>query len=177
MKTICKFEKVSRPTYKIEFENAKQYISANSTYGQTSDEILYSIKIPRRATTKSAGYDFFAPFPFELRPGQTVMIPTGIRAKISDGWFLCIVPRSGLGFKHRFTLDNTVGIIDADYYHSDNEGHIMIKMTNNGDTAMSVNRGSAIAQGILLPFGVAENDDESQMKQRNGGFGSTDKEN
>lgn len=174
MKTVCKFEKVSYHTYKSEFENAKQYISANSTYGQTSDEILDSVKLPRRATTQSAGYDFFAPFPFELSPGQTVMIPTGIRAKISDGWFLCVVPRSGLGFKYRFTLDNTVGVIDADYYNSDNEGHIMIKMTNHGDKRMSVQKGVAVAQGILIQFGVAVDDEESEIKTRNGGFGSTD---
>ncbi len=61
---------------------------------------------------------------FELKPGETIKIPTGIRVKINDGWVLKLYPRSGLGFKFRVQMNNTVGIIDSDYYNSDNEGHI-----------------------------------------------------
>ena len=94
--------------------------------------------MPERATVGSAGYDFFSPIDFALAPGETIKIPTGIRAKIDDGWVLKIYPRSGLGFKFRLQLNNTVGIIDSDYFYSDNEGHIMAKITNDSKEAKTV---------------------------------------
>lgn len=172
---VCHFMKVSDDVYKDALETARPYTKPESTYDMTAKEILDKIITPCRATTQSAGYDFFSPFPFTLNPGETIMIPSGIRAVIADGWFLAIVPRSGLGFKYKFTLDNCTGVIDADYANSANEGHIMLKMTNNGDRKLSVQAGVAVAQGILLPFGVAVNDDYTEFKTRDGGFGSTDK--
>ena len=127
--------------------------------------------LPRRATAGSAGYDFFAPKAFELRPGETVRIPTGVRARIDGGWVLMLFPRSGLGFKYRLRLDNTVGVVDADYFGAKNEGHIFVKMTNCGDRPLSVAAGEAFCQGVFLPFGLTEDDDASA--ERIGGFGST----
>lgn len=133
-----------------------------------------SIKLPQRATSGSAGYDFYAPADITLKKGESVLIPTGIRAKIDDGWVLQIFPRSGLGFKHRVQLDNTVGIIDADYYNSSNEGHIMIKLScdahDDGHT-VTLSAGDGFAQGIFLQFGITQNDCASGV--RDGGFGST----
>ena len=135
-----------------------------------------SIKLPQRATAGSAGYDFYAPVELNLKKGESLLIPTGIRSKINDGWVLKIYPRSGLGFKHRVQLDNTVGIIDADYYNSSNEGHIMIKLScdahDDGHT-VTVNAGDGFAQGIFLQFGITFDDQASGV--RNGGFGSTTK--
>lgn len=104
---------------------------------------ICNISLPKRATKGSAGYDFFAPFDFSLNAGETILIPTGIRAEITDGWFLALFPRSGLGFKYRLQLDNTVGIIDSDYFYAENEGHIMIKITNDskGEKLLEVNAG------------------------------------
>ena len=117
MKKIAKFEKVSL-----------------SQFLKNGTEIIYNdIILPRRATTGSAGYDFFAPTDIDVKSGETVLVPTGIRVKIDEGWVLKIYPRSGLGFKFRLTLNNTVGIIDSDYYFAENEGHIFIKMTNLGE--------------------------------------------
>ncbi|MBR4224224.1 MAG: deoxyuridine 5'-triphosphate nucleotidohydrolase [Oscillospiraceae bacterium] len=133
------------------------------------------VPLPRRATSGSAGYDFFAPYDIDLAPMETAVVPTGIRCRIDEGWFLMIAPRSGLGCKYRLSLDNTVGIIDSDYYHSDNEGHIIIKMTNcttEGKT-IHIPAGTAFAQGIFLPYGITCDDDVTDM--RNGGFGSTTK--
>ena len=48
-------------------------------------------------------------------------------------WVLKCYPRSGLGFKYRLQLNNTVGIIDSDYFYSDNEGHIFAKLTNDSN--------------------------------------------
>ncbi|MBE7087218.1 MAG: dUTP diphosphatase [Clostridiales bacterium] len=132
-----------------------------------------SIILPRRATKGSAGYDFFAVNSFTLNPSETIKIATGIRAKIEDGWVLKIYPRSGLGFKYRLTLNNTVGIIDSDYYYADNQGHIFIKMTNCGDKPLTVEKGKAFAQGVFLEYGITVDDDADS--ERTGGFGSTDK--
>ncbi len=127
--------------------------------------------LPRRATAGSAGYDFFAPRAFSLAPGETIKIPTGVRARIADGWVLMLVPRSGLGFRYRVQLNNTGGIVDADYFGAKNEGHIFIKLVNAGERPLSVAAGEAFAQGVFVPFGLTEDDDASAV--RTGGFGST----
>ena len=102
-------------------------------------------------------------------------IPTGVRAKIDEGYFLSVYPRSGLGFKYRLQLDNTVGVIDADYYYSDNQGHIMIKLTNCSyeDKEITVRKGQGFAQGIFTEFFITRDDEATSV--RNGGFGSTTK--
>jgi len=130
--------------------------------------------LPRRATAGSAGYDFFAPAAFSLEPGETVKIPTGVRARIEAGWVLMLFPRSGLGFKYRLRLDNTVGVVDADYFGAKNEGHIFVKLTNCGDKPLSVAAGEAFCQGVFLPFGLTE--DDAAEGERTGGFGSTSNE-
>ena len=163
MKRIAKFEKVSEAQFLKDFEDV------------CAKEVYDGIKMPKRATSGSAGYDFYAPFDISLKPGQTVKIPTGIRVKIDDGWVLKIYPRSGLGFKYRLQLNNTVGIIDSDYYNSDNEGHIFIKITNdsNEDKFFSVKAGEGFAQGIFVEYGITVDDEADGV--RNGGFGSTTK--
>lgn len=93
--------------------------------------IYQDIRLPQRATRGSAGYDFYAPMEIILAPGEGIKVPTGIRAEMDEGWVLTCYPRSGLGFKYRMQLDNTVGVIDSDYFYSDNEGHILAKITND----------------------------------------------
>ncbi len=143
---------------------------------QTVEEAQHAydkIRIPCRATSGSAGYDFFAPARFEISAGDTVTIPTGVRARMEEGWVLTVYPRSGLGFRYRFQLDNTVGVIDSDYARSDNEGHIFLRMTSDSRTGktLSLVEGEAFAQGIFLPFGITVDDQSSGT--RNGGLGST----
>lgn len=132
-----------------------------------------SVLLPKRATSGSAGYDFFAPFDFTLLPNETLKVATGVRVKIDEGWVLKIYPRSSLGFKYRLRLDNTVGIIDSDYFYADNEGHIFIKITNLGDKPLTVEKGKAFAQGVFVEYGITVDDDATCV--RTGGFGSTDK--
>ncbi len=163
MQRIARFETVSEARFAADWRD---------TFG--ADAAVPALPaLPVRATAGSAGYDFRTPCPITLAPGETIKIPTGIRAAISDGWVLQIFPRSGLGFKYRLQLNNTVGIIDSDYYYSDNEGHIQIKMTNTNTEGktVSLSAGDAFAQGIFLPYGITEDDDVTAV--RNGGFGST----
>lgn len=170
MYKIAKFEKVSFQQFK------KDYIDCFNEEDEAKiKEIYEAIKLPKRATKGSAGYDFYSPVTFTLKPCETIKIPTGIRVKIDDGWFLANFPRSGLGFKYRLQLNNTVGIIDADYYNALNEGHIMSKLTNDSkeNKSVTVEKGMAFTQGIFLPFGITIDDESNGV--RTGGFGSTTK--
>lgn len=130
-----------------------------------------AIILPARSTSGSAGYDFKAPFGFKLEPGTTIKIPTGIRVKIDEGWWLGCLPRSGLGFKYQIRLANTLGVVDSDYYSSSNEGHIFLKVVNGGDKIISVEAGDRFAQGIFVQYGITYSD--SAAEKRDGGFGST----
>ena len=153
---------------------AQFYKVSENEFLKVGDIIDYNdIALPKRATAGSAGYDFFAPSEYNVSSGETVKIPTGIRVKIEPGWVLKIYPRSSLGFKYRLQLDNTVGIIDSDYFFADNEGHIFIKMTNCGDKSLLIEKGKAFAQGVFVEYGITVDDDATNF--RTGGFGSTDK--
>lgn len=170
MDKIAKFEKVSLNQFNNDYLNAFPELDLKNI------GLIYDrLKMPKRATLGSAGYDFYAPFDIELKPGETIKVPTGIRVKIKDGWVLTIFPRSGLGFKYRLQLNNTVGIIDSDYYGSSNEGHIYIKITNdtNENRIIYIKEGEGFAQGIFFQFGITEDDETHEI--RDGGFGSTTK--
>ena len=170
MQKIAKFHKVSYE----QFEDA--WID---TFGDISKEdlqIIYDgVKLPKRATAGSAGYDFYTPVSLIIEPGKTVKIPTGIRVEMEENWVLKCYPRSGLGFKFRLQLNNTVGIIDSDYFYSDNEGHIFAKVTNdtNENKLIELAEGTGFMQGIFVEYGVTIDDDATET--RNGGFGSTTK--
>lgn len=158
---MTKFEKISKEQFDKDF-------------GEDARVSYEDIKLPCRATKHSAGYDFFLPYGLVLYPGETKKIPTGVRVYMPEDQFLLIAPRSGLGFKYRLQLDNTVGIIDSDYVDSENEGHIWFKLTNDSKSnrIVALCKGDAFAQGIFLKYGVT--DDDYCDRVRNGGFGSTD---
>ena len=167
-KVVAKFEKVSYEQFKKDW---------GDTFNASDEEIIRKIydgiKLPKRATVGSAGYDFFAPIGLKIKPGKTVKVPTGIRCRMDNDWVLKCYPRSGLGFKFRLQLNNTVGIIDSDYYNSDNEGHIFAKITNDSNEGKTVEleAGSGFMQGIFVEYGITMDDDVTAV--RNGGFGST----
>lgn len=173
MQRMAKFEKVSFEQFLKDLRDAIPEDALNMT-DEEIREVYDEIKLPKRATKGSAGYDFFSPLWVVLVPGGSIKIPTGIRAQIDEGWWLEMLPRSGLGTKYRVQLDNTVGVIDSDYYNSDNEGHIMVKLTNDGREGKlaEIETGSGFCQGIFTVFGITRDDDVET--ERNGGFGSTD---
>lgn len=173
---IAKFEKVSYEQFKRDWLDTFGYKYNNDDEEYTDSvirKIYDSIKLPRRATAGSAGYDFFSPSNIPVADGVAVKIPTGIRCKMENGWVLQAYPRSGHGFKTGIHLANTVGIVDEDYFGSSNEGHIFIKLVNDGFAAkhMMIEAGDAFCQGIFVPYGVTMDDDVSEI--RDGGFGST----
>lgn len=170
MRRIAKFHKVSYGQFLKGFQD---------TFPEMKEaeirQIYDQIKLPRRATAGSAGYDFFAPVDMSLAPGETIKVPTGIRVEMEPDWVLHLYPRSGLGFKFRLQLNNTVGIIDSDYFYSDNEGQIFTKITNDSREGKSVmvKAGEGYLQGIFLEYGITVDDEVTE--KRNGGFGSTTK--
>lgn len=170
MNKVAQFHKVSYAQFEKDWKD-----SFPQTSQEEIREIYEKIGLPRRATKGSAGYDFFSPIDFTLRPGETIKIPTGIRVFIEENWVLNIFPRSGLGFKFRLQMNNTVGIIDSDYFYSDNEGHIFVKLTNDTkeDKEVSVAQGTGMVQGIFMQYGITIDDEVTDV--RNGGFGSTTK--
>lgn len=169
-RTVAKFEKVTWGQYC----DSRGWDPANVLTEGSNVKEYDDIKLPKRATKGSAGYDFFAPFDFSLEPRETIKIPTGIKAKIADGFVLKEYLRSSLGFKYRVRLDNTVGIIDSDYYNNEkNEGHIFIKITNEGNKTLEVKKGDAFCQGIFSEYFLAE--EEEVTEERTGGIGSTSK--
>lgn len=162
--------------YKVSYQQFEMAMQDDFSLKQEEIKHIYEqLKLPKRATKGSAGYDFYTPIDFELKPGETIKIPTGIRCEMNPRWVLMIYPRSGLGFKFRLQLNNTVGVIDSDYFYSDNEGHIFIKITNdsNEQKVVNVKAGQGFAQGIFMQYGIVEDDDVTE--ERNGGFGSTTK--
>ena len=198
---IAKFYKVSEDQFvKDVLENndiikgsIKKYLDDHSTTFTNSintitnevieqfirQEIYPNIKLPKRATVGSAGYDFFFPFPrYALPYEESINIPTGIKCKMNFNWVLTEHVRSGMGFKHQITMSNTVGIIDADYYNNkNNEGHIFVKLVNRSLDKKSIilERDTGYCQGIFLQYGLTVDDYTNETRE--GGFGSTDKNN
>lgn len=182
MQKIANFEKVSFEQFK------KDWMDCFPFYNKDNIKKIHdNIKLPQRATSGSAGYDFYCPITYCLnKAGETlngfndstyytgiVKFPTGIRCKIENGWVLNIYPRSGQGFKYGLRLANTVGVIDSDYYYSNNEGHIFVKLLNDSCIHEDIlfSEGEAFCQGVFTPYGVTYDDNTDKI--RNGGFGST----
>ena len=169
-----KFEKVSFSQFK------KDCIKLGWNNEEEIKEAYNGLKLPKRGTSGSAGYDFVTPFAFRLQeiPGWSnliqnetiVTIPTGIRAKMPQGKALILIPRSGLGFKSGMHLVNTLALIDFDYYYSDNEGHIMAKFVR-GFKDIELKQFERVMQGVFIDYYTTEDDDANGT--RNGGFGST----
>ena len=162
------FEKVSYDRFAADWEK-----NFPGTAPEEIARIYAGLRLPRRATAGSAGYDICAPVDIEIAPGQEILIPTGLRVRMREDYVLMLFPRSGLGFKYRLQMNNTVGIIDSDYYGADNEGHIFCKLTNDsrqGKTVL-IREGDGMVQGIFVPFGITEDDEADGV--RTGGFGST----
>ena len=154
-----KFEKISKEQFEKDLKEVCEY----------SD-----IVIPTRSTKHSAGYDFVSPISFTLNPGESKKVPTGIKASMNEDEFLAILVRSSMGFKYNVRLCNQVGIVDSDYYNNpDNEGHIFVKIQNEGDKEVIINKGDRFAQGIFMNYLIT--DDDIVFGERTGGFGSTNK--
>lgn len=158
-----KFEKIS-------YSQFKKDVSENNV-----EDLYKSLIVPVRNSKNAAGYDFYAPFSFNLNPGEIIKIPTGIKAAMEDNEFLMIIVRSSTGFKYNVRMCNQVGIIDADYFdNEENEGHIWVALQNEGDKPWIVDKGDRIVQGIFVKYMLVDNENDN-IATRKGGIGSTGK--
>jgi dUTP diphosphatase len=129
--------------------------------------------LPFYMTTGAAGADVKAYLqePLTVPPGQSVLVPTGIRLAIPEGCEIQVRPRSGLALKHQVTVLNTPGTIDADY-----RGEIKIILINHGTQEFVITPGMRIAQFILAPVLKANFVIHSELVESGrgiGGFGHT----
>lgn len=169
---VAEFHKVSYDQFR------KDWLD---TFNEPNDEDLRderviadaydTLNLPVRSTTGSCDYDFFSPLSFVLDSGEDIMIPTGIRVEMLEGFKLAFYPRSGLGSKYYLRIANTIPQIDSDYYYSDNEGHIFLKIRNEGNKRVEINKGDKFIQGGIEIYGITLSDNATGI--RNGGLGST----
>ena len=138
-------------------------------------DLYKSYNLPVRKTKNSAGYDFESLISFTLKKGETIKIPLGIKACMNSDEVLMLFVRSSQGFKYNIRMCNQVGIIDSDYYNNEsNEGHIFIKLKNEGESDYVVVKGDAICQGIFTKF-LTVDDEVVVDTLRTSGIGSTNK--
>ena len=164
---MIQFEKVSFESFK----NSLQFVDYSVDETRLK-EYYEMIVLPKRATKASAGYDFSLPFDLTVFPKESILVPTGIKVRLEYEMVCLLMPRSSFGMKYGMQLDNTVGVIDADYYFSDNEGHIMARLTFNSITKpLTLKAKERFMQGLIISYHIT--DDDAVKDVRNGGFGST----
>lgn len=189
MQKMARFEKVSFETFLkeytpmwVEMQRIIRNIQEGESFGYDRNELeedaksVYDqIKLPTRSTQYSAGYDFYFPYGDTVLPaGASIKIPSGIKVMMEPGWVLIEAPRSGMGMTYRIQFDNTIGIIDGDYYNNEkNEGHIIIKLTNDSREGLSCTfeKGCRYCQGMFFPYGITYDDNVTAIRE--GGLGST----
>ena len=131
------------------------------------------VSLPKYETSGSSGMDLAANIDanFNIDPGKTAIIPTGLALSIPKGFEVQIRPRSGLAAKQKISVLNTPGTIDADY-----RGEIKVILINLGQESFKVEKGLRIAQMVVCPIVQAqlkEVDDLNETERGKGGFGST----
>lgn len=161
---------------KISFE---QWVKDSPFKNIPHDTLLrqyYNIQLPSQGTEDSMGLDFYMPYEVKILAHNKIKIPTGVRwvcdEEFDDLYGMLIIPRSSIGIKLGLKLLNTIGVIDADYYLADNEGHIMLFMENTTDEDIVLKAGQRIVQGIIVPYIIPKHSTSNTL--RHGGFGSTD---
>ena len=172
------FEKITREQWTKDMMDLYQFENPSKEHLEEINKLYDNIQLPKRATKYSAGYDFYVSGDVLIPMEHAGVIPTGIRwvcdKEEDKNKVLQIYPRSGIGFRTGLRLMNTVGIIDADYWEGNNEGHIMLKLQNPMDSHLHIKDGDAIVQGVITEYHTCD-DEEEIMEKRTGGMGSTDK--
>lgn len=170
---VGEFHKVSIKQFIKDYQVDK--VADNNSFMEDDIRYIYDnvLVLPVRSSEHSAGHDFVITKDIVLNPGESTKVSTGIRAKIIPGWVLIMMPRSGLGTKFRVQLDNTIGVIDGDYFNAKNEGHIMATITNDSKSnkTLVLEAGDRFLQGVFMPYGITTHDEP--LGKRTGGHGSS----
>lgn len=130
-------------------------------------------ELPAYATPSSAGMDVRAAIdePIELKPLQRMLVPTGLRVELPQGYEMQLRPRSGLALRHGISLVNTPGTIDADY-----RGEIGVILINLSDVPFVINPGERICQMVISNYAHVDwisVDELGSTDRGEGGFGHT----
>lgn len=137
-------------------------------------KLTTSATIPTRGSSSAAGYDLYADVDtMQIKPGETVKVPTGLAMEIPEGYFGGIFARSGLSTKEGLRPANCVGVVDSDY-----RGPIMVALHNDSDVVREVTPQEKIAQLVVLPYLAVEFEEAEELEETKrgaGGFGSTGK--
>lgn len=166
MNKVATFQKVSFDRFFEDVLSVMPYVTQEEAH-----EAYQQIKLPKRATQLSAGHDIYTPFDIQLGSGQDFRFPTGIRCKMNYDVVMLIAPRSSIGIKKNLMLNNTLGVIDADYYQASNEGEIWMALHNYGSKPVHIDANDRVAQAVFVPYGVA--DVQIVFAARTNGIGST----
>jgi dUTP pyrophosphatase len=133
------------------------------------------LPLPAYQSAHAAGLDLLAAVPQDtplvLAPGKHAIVPTGLAIALPQGFEAQVRPRSGLAAKHRVTVLNAPGTIDADY-----RGEIQVILINHGTEPFPIHRGERIAQMVIAPVVQAQLHSGSSLSDTgrgSGGFGST----
>lgn len=131
------------------------------------------LPLPSPASPGSAGVDLRAAVEDELviRPGERLLVPTGLILEIPPGWEGQVRPRSGLALRHGIGILNSPGTIDSDY-----RGEVGVILVNLGEAPFPLKRGDRIAQlviGRVESVEWVESDSLDGTARGDGGFGST----
>lgn len=133
--------------------------------------LLTSAVLPKHATANSAGFDLYSCENTILKSGERKLIGLGFATEIPEGYYVAIVPRSGMAVKQGVTVVNTPGTIDADY-----RGEWKVCLINLGNELVYIKKGDRIAQGIMLKYEKAKFEEVESLEETqrsSGGFGST----
>ena len=144
---------------KISFEQFKKDV--------IEDINLYNeYELPQRDSDSTAGYDIYLLQDLIIEPNEIKKIPTGIKSFFEKDEVLFLIVRSSTGFKYNIRLCNQVGVIDSDYYNNqNNEGHIWLKIQNEGKEKVIIPQGEAIVQGIFLKYLTTQSDKDRNIKR------------
>lgn len=131
------------------------------------------LPLPGYKTANASGLDLRAALnkPIDIEPGSRVLIPTGLKMALPEGYEAQIRPRSGLAFRNGITMLNTPGTIDSDY-----RGEVKVLAINLGEDVFRINHGDRIAQMVIAPViraSVHHSDKLDETERGEGGFGST----
>lgn len=165
------FEKVKYEAFE---HDMMQYRPINFLGGEVK-AAYDNIKLPERKTKYSCGYDVKTPVDIAIQSHQSIVIPTGIKAVFNEDemqtWCLKLYARSSVGIKDKVVITNSVGLIDSDFQFSNNDGDMLIALTNMSDETKKYKAGDRVCQAVFEIYGITSDDKASG--ERRGGVGST----
>ena len=167
-----RFEKVSYSAFADDVRKWYRPIKPEELFDRWN-----GIRLPERKTKYSCGYDLETPLDIVLAPHTSIVIPTGIRVVFSEEeretWHLKLYARSSVGIKDQVVITNGTGLVDSDFSDSENEGDMLIALTNMSDEVRKYKAGNRVCQAVFEIYGITSDDKASG--QRKSGVGSTGK--